>query len=434
MARQVARRVALCTVDDRVERHTSPWPHIEKATRARAALAHLEAAGLVARCHSLVAAQEATDAQVLTVHSHAHVEEVERLCEAARERPGDRLLREPDGAGGIYYSAEAACAARIACGCVIRAAATVLEWFAEARADEGEDGGVAHTAFAIVRPPGHHAGADETPGHRAEGFCFFNSVAVAAGVALHSGGAQRICIVDWDVHHGNGTQRLFYDDARVLVISIHRSYDGVRWRYPGPNATNPHCGAIEEVGGAGARGRNVNVAWPEGKGGDADYAAAFELIVLPLLRAFAPNLLLVSAGFDAADGDVQGDMCVTPDGFAALARRLHRQGVPMALALEGGYNAPVTNACCEAVVRALLDADADEGGSSDEPPPPPKRPSRWCEPTLRAVLSAHAPHWPEALGAAAAARIDAYFQRASEAPCAPERASKRQRVAKALSQ
>ena len=113
-----------------------------------------------------------------------------------------------------------------------------------------------------------------------EGFCFFNSVAVAAGAALGSGAASRVCIVDWDVHHGNGTQRLFLDEPRVLFISLHRAYDGKRWRYPAPNATNPHCGSIDETGSGAAAGRTVNIAWPAPRGGDADYVAAFELMAV----------------------------------------------------------------------------------------------------------------------------------------------------------
>ena len=282
--------------DERVAAHTSPWPHIEKASRAEAALAHLHHAGLISRC-TLLAGRLASDEELLTVHSQPHIDEVKRLSLEAQAHPDDRNLREPDGAGGIYYSGQAHMAARAASGCVTLAARTVLE----ARTETARP----LAAFAIVRPPGHHAGADDTPGHRAEGFCFFNSVAVAAGTALHTGAADRICIVDWDVHHGNGTQRIFYDDPRVLFISLHRGYDGQRWRYPGPNPTNAHCGAIEEVGGEAALGRTVNVAWPDGNGGDADYVATFELVVLPLLRAYKPDLIIVSSGFDAADGDVQ---------------------------------------------------------------------------------------------------------------------------------
>ena len=130
-------------------------------------------------------------------------------------------------------------------------------------------------SFALVRPPGHHAGADDTPGHRAEGFCFFNSAAVAAGVVLERGLAQKVCILDWDVHHGNGTQQLFYGDSRMLYLSLHRYGD--RWY--------PETGAADEVGEGKGKGATVNVPWPENGMSDNDYYAAFELVLLPILKA-----------------------------------------------------------------------------------------------------------------------------------------------------
>ena len=169
-------------------------------------------------------------------------------------------------------------------------------------------------AFALVRPPGHHAGHDPTPGHQAEGFCFYNSVAVAAGVALASGRASKVAILDWDVHHGNGTQTLLYDEPRVLTHLLHRFGD--RWY--------PYTGGADEVGAGAGVGYNLNVPWVEDALGDADYAAAFALVVEPALAAFAPDLVLVSAGFDAAEGDLQGKMRVTPAGFAEMTARLLR--------------------------------------------------------------------------------------------------------------
>ena len=136
-----------------------------------------------------------------------------------------------------------------------------------------------------------------------------------------------MAIVDWDVHHGNGTQTLLYDEPRVLYISLHRFGD--RWY--------PYTGGADEVGAGAGVGYNLNVPWVEDALGDADYAAAFELVVEPALAAFAPDLVLVSAGFDAAEGDLQGKMRVTPAGFAEMTARLLRTRVPLALALEGGY-------------------------------------------------------------------------------------------------
>jgi histone deacetylase 6 len=182
-------------------KHTHEWPHIEKCTRARSAYDHLSQAGLIAQCEELPG-RPATDAELLTAHSRSHLDEVAAITKAVSADPTNRKLREPDGPGGVYYSPEAEASARLACGCVIDAALDVLEAGRTAPPERP-------VAFALVRPPGHHAGADDTPGHRAEGFCFYNSVAVAAGCALERG-ARRVAILDWDVHHGNGTQKLFY--------------------------------------------------------------------------------------------------------------------------------------------------------------------------------------------------------------------------------
>ena len=332
-----------------MDKHTHPWPHIEKCTRASSAYAHLSESGILARCVE-VTGRMATDDELATVHTKRHIEEVKKLTLSAKKEPTNRQLREPDGPGGIYYSADAEECARLACGCVIDATLQVLnagsnEGCAKAASTDSNGSGsdsrgrpsssasnepppagrrdptVAHSSsgssgsggsssgvspggrkprasFALVRPPGHHAGYDDTPGHRAEGFCFFNSVAVAAGCALRAGLAKRICIIDWDVHHGNGTQKLFYEDERVLYISLHRFGD--RWY--------PETGEIDEVGGGKGVGRNVNIPWPENGMHDSDYIAAWTLIVLPIVTAFAPDLLLLSAGFDAAEGDAQGRM------------------------------------------------------------------------------------------------------------------------------
>src|SRR5262249_48502645 len=139
--------------------------------------------------------------------------------------------------------------------------------------------------FALLRPPGHHAEAE-----RAVGFCLFNNVAVAARAGQAAGAAKRGLIVGWGLHHGNGTQHTFREDPTVLYFSTHQFPF-----YPG-------TGAIEEIGGGDGRGTTVNVPFPGGMG-DAEYVAAFERVLLPIAAEFDPELVLVSAGFDAADGD-----------------------------------------------------------------------------------------------------------------------------------
>jgi acetoin utilization deacetylase AcuC-like enzyme len=199
-------------------------------------------------------------------------------------------------------------------------------------------------AFAIARPPGHHAGRAT-----GMGFCLLNHVAVAAEHA-RSRGASRIAILDWDVHHGNGTQDVFYDDGQILYLSAHQSPF-----YPG-------TGAVNEVGVGRGRGFTVNVPLPAGSGEDV-YAAAFEGVFVPVLREFRPELLIVSAGYDAHAADLIGGMRLQAPSFgrfaAELAAAAREVGAsPLALLLEGGYN-----------LRALTESVAATAKGIEEQPP-----------------------------------------------------------------
>ena len=198
-------------------------------------------------------------------------------------------------------------------------------------------------AFAAVRPPGHHAERE-----RAMGFCLFNNIAIAAAYAVARHRFERVLIVDWDVHHGNGTQEIFWNDGRVLFVSLHQFPF-----YPG-------TGGAGEVGEGEGRGRTVNIPLHAGSG-NIEYTAAFERVVAPVANAFSPQLVLVSAGFHAHASDPLGGMRVTEEGFAAMAdsvlsiAREHAGGKLIAV-LEGGYDIGALSASVETVLGRMARA------------------------------------------------------------------------------
>lgn len=225
-------------------------------------------------------------------------------------------------------------------------------------------------AFALVRPPGHHAERD-----RAMGFCLYNNVAVAAAAAL-AAGVERVAIVDIDVHHGNGTQAIFYGDPRVLYVSTHQ--------YP----FYPGTGAAEEVGRAAGRGFTVNVPLEAGAT-DGDYDVVHQRLIQPVLDAFAPPLTIVSAGYDAHEQDPLASMRMTSRGYGVIVSRLkevsERHGV-VALVTEGGYALEALRECLETSIAVL---------ASEAPPETvnPSAVSPRAERAIAAVGAAQAPFW-----------------------------------------
>ena len=298
--------------DERFLLHRAPYDHPEHPGRLSAIWNRLEGDGLADRCRR-VPARDATREELLEVHTSDHIDRVE----ATARREYAQL--DPD----TYTSRRSADAARLAAGGLVDLTREVLA-------------GALSNGFALVRPPGHHAEAD-----RAMGFCLFNNVAVAAQAARRAG-TERVLIVDWDLHHGNGTQHTFEEDPDVLYFSTHQ--------YP----FYPGTGAIEDVGRGAGRGRTVNVAWPAGMG-DAEYLAAFDRILLPIARAFEPDLVIVSCGFDAAEGDLLGGMKISAAGYAAMTERVASLADGrIVLALEGGYNLDAIAGAAAECTRVLL--------------------------------------------------------------------------------
>ncbi|XP_045143168.1 histone deacetylase 7 [Echinops telfairi] len=235
--------------------------------------------------------------------------------------------------------------------------------------------------FAVVRPPGHHA--DHST---AMGFCFFNSVAIACRQLQQQGKASKILIVDWDVHHGNGTQQTFYQDPSVLYISLHRHDNGNFF---------PGSGAVDEVGAGSGEGFNVNVAWTGGLDppmGDPEYLAAFRMVVMPIAREFSPDLVLVSAGFDAAEGHLPplGGYHVSAKCFGYMTQQLmNLAGGAVVLALEGGHDLTAICDASEACVSALLGNKVDPLAEESWKQKPNLNAIR----SLEAVIRVHSKYW-----------------------------------------
>jgi len=294
----------------RFQEHTTPPGHPERPERAE--VFDQIAAAWRAKDGRVVEPRKATREELLRVHDAAHVD----AMAATHGRP---VMLDAD----TFTSPESYEIALLAAGAAVQAAEHAL--------DTGE------TAFALVRPPGHHAERDKPMG-----FCLFNSVAVAAAAAV-ARGLKRVAVVDIDVHHGNGTQWMFYSDPRVLYVSTHQFPF-----YPG-------TGAADETGSGAGQGYTLNLPLAAGAT-DADYAAAYRKVAAAL-DGYAPELLLVSAGFDAHEDDPLASMRVTTSGYAAVVKSLAdsalRLGCPLALVTEGGYDLDALRACLEASFPVL---------------------------------------------------------------------------------
>jgi acetoin utilization deacetylase AcuC-like enzyme len=297
-------------------RHVNELAGVESPERFPAALAGVEEAERNGAPVKWCPCGPADEAALGAIHDAAYLDNVRGMSRAGGGYLG------PDTAVGEGSWEAASLASGAACSAVESALA-------------GE------TAFAVARPPGHHAGRDY-----GMGFCLTNHVAVAARLAL-SRGLERVAILDWDVHHGNGTQDVFYGDSRVLFLSVHQSPF-----YPG-------TGRAGEVGEGEGVGFTANVPLPAGSGEDL-YAGVFAGVFVPLLREFRPGMILVSAGFDAHADDLLGGMALTSDAFgrfAALVTLLSREvgAVPPAFILEGGYNLRALTESVAATVQGVRD-------------------------------------------------------------------------------
>uniref|UniRef100_A0A803YSA5 Histone deacetylase n=1 Tax=Meleagris gallopavo TaxID=9103 RepID=A0A803YSA5_MELGA len=319
--------------------------HPEHAGRIQSIWSRLQETGLRGKCEC-IRGRKATLEELQTVHSEAHTllygtNPLNRQKLDSKKLLGSltsMFVRLPCGGVGvdsdtIWNEVHSSGAARLAVGCVIELVFKVAT-------------GELKNGFAVVRPPGHHA-EESTP----MGFCYFNSVAIAAKLLQQRLNVSKILIVDWDVHHGNGTQQAFYNDPNVLYISLHRYDDGNFF---------PGSGAPDEVGTGAGVGFNVNMAFTGGLDppmGDTEYLTAFRTVVMPIANEFAPDVVLVSSGFDAVEGHPTplGGYNLSAKCFGYLTKQLMGlAGGRVVLALEGGHDLTAICDASEACVSALL--------------------------------------------------------------------------------
>lgn len=301
--------------------HTQPF-HPENHMRVEGLLQFFEEQGVLPEL-SLLDAKAADAGLLAQVHTRGLLEEIRLACSRGVER------LDPD----TYITPQSYELARLAAGACCVATDAIL-------------GGTVANGLAVVRPPGHHAEHDSVGG-----FCLLNNVAVAARHAQLAHNKQRILIVDFDVHHGNGTQDIFYNDEKLLFISLHLFHP---YFYPGSGAAN-------EVGEGRGRGFTVNIPFPAGVG-DTGYAGAMEQIILPKVRSFAPEMILVSAGFDAHWQDPLARAQLSLRGYAQMIRQLVSLAGELCdgrilFVLEGGYRLEALQYGLLNIVAALLGRD-----------------------------------------------------------------------------
>ncbi len=345
---------AIHVVDDpRYRDHRAPPGHPERPERLEAVSQVLDEF----RPHLVpVPPRPAQPEEILRVHGEAHLRRLEAVA-------GQTAQLDPD----TYVSPESVAVARLAAGAAVDLARRVAR-------------GEARCGLAAVRPPGHHAEAD-----RAMGFCLLNNVAVAARALQAEDGVGRVLVLDWDVHHGNGTQHSFEDDPSVLYLSTHQ--------YP----YYPGTGDVGEAGRDRGLGTTVNVPLPAGCG-DAEYLGALLRVVVPVARRFAPDIILVSCGFDAHETDPLASMQVSAAGFAgmtAIVRQLADECCDgrIVFLLEGGYAATGLREGTRAVLSGMA------SHATPLPAPPELVAGSMLRPVLDRLAAVHGARYPD-LGAA----------------------------------
>ncbi|XP_059088212.1 histone deacetylase 6-like [Tigriopus californicus] len=354
------KRVAL-TFDELMTRHSNLEEpnHPERPGRVLNIYKSHDKFGLLDRSNlTHLPSRRATAEEIFLCHDAAHYEAMSQIPEKTQ----DELESLAGSFDSIYMNPDTFDCALLSCGNLLNVVDAVMD-------------GRAKKGVAIIRPPGHHAESDEPCG-----FCLFNNVAIAAKYAIEYQQAKRVLILDWDVHHGNGIQNMFYDNPNVLYISLHR-FDNGTFFPSRMDANYDYCGENQ------GEGFNINIPWNGAGMGDPEYSLALFNIILPVGYEFNPDLVLISAGFDAAQGDPLGKCCVTPEMYGHFVHHLQRlaQG-RVIVALEGGYNLNSIALSMTMCTKALL----------GDPLPPVsilKRPKTSAVESIRNVMRTHARYW-----------------------------------------
>lgn len=332
--------------DPLFEQHETGFGHPERPERLPVALSALKESGLLDKVE-VKSPRDATVDEIELVHTPKYIEVVKKVADSG----GGNLDMDTALSGASYRAA-------------LRAAGALLD------SVDGCLNGDFQRSFCLVRPPGHHA----LPG-RGMGFCLFNNIAIGACYAMSKKKRRRVMIVDWDAHHGNGTQQIFYDDPAVLYVSLHQ--------YP----HYPGTGWLDETGRGKGKGYTMNFPFPPGTG-EEHYLQAFEKVIIPAGRRFAPELLMLSAGYDSHDGDLLCSMRLTDSSYGKLTDCLVGLadaccGGMLIVTLEGGYNLEAEARSIVQTVAGLSGVDVPSKDDSPRPTAYPDRASEVIEQTAR---------------------------------------------------
>lgn len=314
--------------DNRFKNHKTPGTHPESPERVFAINESLQEKE---ELFDFIEPRLANEDEIALIHSDYYVEELNKKAEKAKDT-GSLISIDPD----TVMSPQTYETAKLAVGAGLNA----IDNLAKSEHD---------SSFVAVRPPGHHALAD-----RAMGFCLFNNVAITAKYAIDSQAFKRIFILDWDVHHGNGTQDIFYDNPDIMFASIHQH---PFWP--------PGSGELDETGKGDGKGFNLNIPLPGGTG-DTGYLKTLDTIIVPICQEFDPDLIIVSAGYDAHQEDPIASQNITTVGFAMMTQRIadlrDQLGCKTTFLLEGGYNTKALSRSVMATMEVLNSSSAEELG------------------------------------------------------------------------